>query len=135
MKVVARRREGYAHDVEIEGGAHALVVDEPEVAGGADTGPSPTRLVAAGLASCIAITMEMYAQRKGWDVGTVEVAVDVEYENFTPTSFAATVGLAAELSEEQRERLLVVARKCPVHKVLAAETPVLVTAAEDEPRA
>jgi putative redox protein len=127
MKVVARRRDGYAHDVEIEAGAHRLTVDEPLVAGGTDAGPSPTRLVAAGLASCIAITMEMYAQRKGWELGTVEVEVDVEYEDFTPTSFAATIELREGLSEEQRERLLAVARKCPVHKVLAGETDVAVS--------
>ncbi len=126
MKVAARRREGYVHDVEIEGG-HALVVDEPRVVeGGTDAGPSPTRLVAAGLASCIAITMEMYAQRKGWKLGAVEVEVDVEYEDFVPSSFAATIRLPAGLSEEQRQRLLAIARKCPVHKVLATETPVSV---------
>jgi putative redox protein len=124
MKVVARRREGYVHDVEIEGGSHTLVVDEPVVAGGTDAGPAPTRLLAAGLASCIAITIEMYAERKEWDVGTVEVEVDVTYEDFTPNSFAATIRLPPGLSEEQRERLLVIARKCPVHKVIASETPV-----------
>lgn len=127
MRVVARRREGYVHDVEIEGGAHRLVVDEPLAAGGDDAGPSPTRLVAAGLASCIAITLEMYAERKGWDVGPVEVEVDVEYEGFTPSSFAATIRLPAELSDEQRQRLLAIARKCPVHRVIAAETPVSVS--------
>lgn len=127
MKVVARRREGYVHDVEIEDGAHTLVVDEPEVAGGTDAGPAPTRLLAAGLASCIAITMEMYAQRKQWDIGQVEVEVNVDYEKFTPTSFDATIRLPAGLSEEQREKLLVIARKCPVHKVVAAETPVAVS--------
>ena len=68
MRVVARRREGYAHDVEIEGG-HSLISDEPESVGGTDTGPSPTRLLAASLAACTAITVEMYADRKGWDVG------------------------------------------------------------------
>ena len=122
MKVVARRRKGYVHDVEIEGGAHTLVVDEPVVAGGGDAGPAPTRLLAAGLASCIAITIEMYAERKGWDVGAVEVEVDVTYEGFTPISFAATVRLPPGLGEEQRERLLAIARKCPVHKVIASET-------------
>jgi putative redox protein len=127
MKVVARRREGYVHDVEIEGGAHRLVVDEPVVAGGSDSGPSPTRLLAAGLASCIAITIEMYAKRKEWEIGAVEVEVDVTYENFTPSSFAATIQLSPGLSEEQRQQLLVIARKCPVHKVLAAETPVSVS--------
>lgn len=127
MKVVARRREGYVHDVEIEDGAHSLVVDEPEAAGGTDAGPAPTRLVAAGLASCIGITMEMYARRKGWEIGAVEVQVEVEYDGHVPSSFAATIRLPAGLSEEQRERLLVVARKCPVHKIIAAETPVAVS--------
>lgn len=127
MKVVARRREGYVHDVDIEAGTHSLVVDEPVVAGGRDAGPSPTRLVAAGLASCIAITIEMYAERKGWEIGAVEVEVDVEYESYVPVSFAATVRLPAGLTAEQEERLLAVARKCPVHKVIARETPIAVS--------
>lgn len=127
MKVVARQREGFAHEVEIEGG-HRLTVDEPVAAGGTDTGPSPTRLVAAGLASCVAVTMEMYAKRKGWDLGDrVEVEVDVEYEGYAPVSFAVTLHLPAHLSDEQRERLLLIARKCPVHKVLTGETPVVVS--------
>jgi putative redox protein len=130
MRVVARRKVsgtnrvgGYAHDVEIEGG-HTIVVDEPLEAGGTDSGPSPTRLVAAGLASCVAVTMEMYAARKGWDVGAVEVEVDVEYEGFAPRAFTVTPKLPAGLSEEQRLRLLEIARRCPVHRVLAEETPV-----------
>jgi putative redox protein len=134
MKVVARRKVsganrmgGYVHDVEIEGGRHRLVVDEPLEAGGTDIGPAPTRLLAAGLASCIAITIEMYAQRKEWDVGAVEVDVDVTYEDFTPSSFAATIRLPPGLSDAQRQQLLVIARKCPVHKVLTAETPVSVS--------
>jgi putative redox protein len=126
MKVVARRREGYTHEVEIEGG-QTIVVDEPPDAGGNDAGPSPTRLVAAGLAGCIAVTIEMYAERKGWDVGKVETEVDVEYAGFAPISFVVTLRLPAELSEEQRARLLVVARKCPVHKLIAGETSVVVS--------
>jgi putative redox protein len=126
MRVVARRRGSFAHDVEIEGG-HTIRVDEPSAAGGTDTGPSPTRLVAAGLAGCTAVTVEMYAARKGWDVGAVEVEVDVEYEGFAPHSFAVTLRLPAELSEEQRERLLAIAARCPVHRVLAHETPVVVS--------
>jgi putative redox protein len=126
MKVVARRRDGYAHEVEIEGG-HTIRVDEPTAAGGTDTGPSPTRLVAAGLASCVAITMEMYAERKGWDIGPVEVDVDVTYRDYTPLSFAVTLRLPEDLSDEQRERLLVVAGKCPVHTLIAGETDVVIT--------
>jgi putative redox protein len=118
VRVVARRAEGYAHDVEIEGG-HTVRVDEPAEAGGADTGPSPTRLLAASLAGCIAITVEMYAQRKGWDVGAVEVDVEVGYDGPVPTSFEVGLKLPAELDDEQRRRLLVIATKCPVHKVIA----------------
>jgi putative redox protein len=133
VRVVARRKVsganpifGFTHEVEIEGG-HTIVVDEPLEAGGNDAGPSPTRLVAAGLAGCIAVTIEMYAEGKGWDVGQVEVDVDVEYADFAPLSFAVTLHLPAELSEEQRARLLLVARKCPVHKLLAGETAVVVS--------
>ncbi len=134
MKVVARRKVsganrigGYVHDVEIEGG-HTVVVDEPAfVEGGTDAGPSPTRLVAAGLAGCTAVTIEMYARRKGWDVGSVEVDVDVEYKDFAPLSFAVTLRLPPDLNEEQRRRLLAIAARCPVHKLLAGETPVAIS--------
>ena len=126
MKVVARRREGLAHDIEIEGG-HTIRVDEPAEKGGADTGPAPTRLVAASLAGCVAVTIEIYAERKGWDVGAVEVEVDVEYEGYAPLSFDIALRLPAGLSEEQRQRLLVIAGKCPVHKILAHETEVTVS--------
>ena len=126
MKVVARRSKGFAHDVEI-GGGHTLVVDEPVEVGGGDTGPSPTRLVAAGLAGCVAVTIEMYAERKGWDIGQVEVDVAVEYDELAPLSFAVTLRLPTELSDEQRERLLVIARKCPVHRLLAGETRVAIS--------
>jgi putative redox protein len=127
MKVAARRRGGYVHDVDIEGG-HTLVIDEPSfVEGGTDAGPSPTRLVAAGLAGCTAVTVEMYAARKGWDVGAVEVDVDVEYDDFAPLSFAVTLRLAAGLSDEQRQRLLAVAAKCPVHRLLSGETKVVIS--------
>jgi putative redox protein len=125
VKVVARRTEGYAHDVEIEGG-HVLRLDEPSAAGGTDTGPSPTRLLAASLAGCTAITIEMYAERREWEVGRVEVDVDVEYRDGAPLSFAVTLRLPSELSDEQRKRLLVVASKCPVHKLIAGETEVTI---------
>jgi putative redox protein len=125
MKVVAWRTEGYAHDVEIEGG-HMVRLDEPTATGGTDTGPSPTRLLAASLAGCTAITVEMFAERKGWEVGQVEVDVEVEYRDGAPLSFAVTLRLPSELSDEQRKRLLVVAGKCPVHRLIAGETAVTI---------
>jgi putative redox protein len=125
MRVTARRREGFIHDVEIEGG-HKLVIDEPRESGGNDEGPSPTRAVAAALAACTAITMEMYAERKDWEVGDVEVAVDVSYDGYAPKSFDVTLRLSKELSEEQLEKLHAVAGKCPVHRLLAGETNVVI---------
>lgn len=119
MRIVARRRQGYAHDIELEG--HDVRVDEPPEAGGTDTGPRPTQLLGASLAGCIAITVEMYAQRKGWDVGAVEVDVEMSYEGPVPNSFEVGLKLPSHLGAEQKRRLLVIATKCPVHKVLAGE--------------
>jgi putative redox protein len=126
VRIVARRVEGYAHDVELDG-SHGLRVDEPADRDGTDTGPRPTELLGASLAGCIAITIEMYANRKGWDVGKLEVDVEVGYEGPVPNSFEVGVRLPAELDDEQRRRLLVIATKCPVHKVLAGEGHVRVT--------
>jgi putative redox protein len=125
MKVTARRQgeEGFAHEVETEDG-HRFVIDEPASAGGEDLGPRPTLLLASSLAGCTAITLELYAARKGWDLGEVEVEVDYGME---PPAFEVVVRLSGELDEEQRSRLLTVASKCPVHKVLAAETSVKVS--------
>ena len=125
MRIVARRREGYAHEVELEG--HDLRVDEPPEAGGTDTGPRPTQLLGASLAGCIAITVEMYAQRKGWDVGPVEVDVEMSYEGPVPTGFEVGLKLPGPLDAEQRRKLLVIATKCPVHRVLAGEAHVNVS--------
>jgi putative redox protein len=127
VKVVAKRRQGFTHDVEIQGG-HRLVIDEPEVAGGANEGPSPTRTVAAALAACTAITVEMYAERKGWDLGDLQVDVDMEYgDHSVPRSFEVTVHLPGEMSAEHCERLRTIAAKCPVHRLLTQDRHVSIT--------
>ena len=101
---------------------HAVTADEPREHGGDDTGPSPQELLAASLASCTAITMEMYAQRKGWDVGDVEVSCDfTPAERGCPTRFNLVMRFPESLSEEQVERLRVIAAKCPVHRTLDGE--------------
>lgn len=122
MRIVARRRQGYAHDVEVDG--HTVRVDEPPEAGGEGSGPRPTTLLGASLAGCIAITVEMYAQRKGWDVGQLEVDVEMLYDGVVPTTFEVGLKLPDHLDAEQKQRLLVIATKCPVHKVLAGEAHV-----------
>ena len=121
MRAIARRENGtLKHDVEVRG--HTVVADEPESAGGTNTGPSPEELLAASLASCSAITMVMYANRKGWEVG--DVVVDVDYEpsqRGSPTRFTMEVRLPKELPEGVRERLMQIVAKCPVHRTLEGE--------------
>ena len=121
MRATARRENGtFRHDVEIR--SHHVVTDEPESNGGEDSGPDPQELLAASLASCTAITMEMYARRKGWDIG--DVVVDVDYEpaqRGSVTRFGLRVRLPKELPEDQRERLMQIAAKCPVHRTLEGE--------------
>ena len=124
VRATARRRQGYTHDVEIQGG-HRLVIDEPEESGGANQGPSATRTLAGTLAACTAITMEMYAERKGWDVGEVEVEVEMEYgQSSVPRSFVVVLRLPTALTEDQVERLKAIAGKCPVHRALRHDTEV-----------
>jgi putative redox protein len=126
MKVVARRGEGLAQEVELEDG-HEIIVDEPLEVGGANSGPSPTQLLAASLAGCTAITLELYAERKGWDLDGLEVEVDYATERLTPSAFEVVLRLPDGFDEEQRQRLLVIAGKCPVHKVLSAEASITVS--------
>ncbi|MCW3029853.1 MAG: OsmC family protein [Solirubrobacterales bacterium] len=121
MKATARRDGGtFKHTVQVRD--HQLTVDEPVDAGGEDLGPDPRELLAVSLASCTAITMEMYAARKGWDVGHVEV--DVEYspaERGAPTKFDLVMRFPDDLPEEKVERLRIIAAKCPVHRALDGE--------------
>jgi putative redox protein len=123
MKVSARRRKGYAHALSVR--HHTLVGDEPQDQGGADTGPTPQELLALSLASCTAITVEMYAERKGWDVLSLEVEVDYEPDSKGQCSrFDVVLKLPAELSGKQVEKLRTVAAKCPVHRTLTGEVTI-----------
>jgi putative redox protein len=120
MRAVARQREKFTHDLKVR--QHRLTADEPEAHGGEDQGPSPQELLAASLASCTAITMEMYATRKGWDVAGMEVDCDyTPAERGCPTNFKLVMRMPAHLSEEQVERLRIIAAKCPVHRTLEGE--------------
>jgi putative redox protein len=120
VKVSARRHKGYAHSLTAR--HHTLVADEPQEQGGADSGPMPQELLALSLASCTAVTVEMYADRKGWDLGDLEVEVDGELAGKSgPSKFDVLLRLPKALDAEQQRRLLIVAAKCPVHRALAHE--------------
>ena len=118
---------------EIKAGAHRLTADEPESFGGSDFGPSPYHLVAAGLAACTAMTLRLYADRKKWDLREVYVHISHEKTHAedclnceSATSkidkFTREIELGGDLTVEQKQRLLEIADKCPVHRTLEAKS-------------
>ena len=122
MKVSARRRVSgtYQHDVKVR--KHNVSADEPNESGGDDAAPNPQELLAASLASCTAITMEMYAKRKGWNVDGLQIDVDYQpAERGCVTKFELVMKMPAHLSEDQVEKLQVIAAKCPIHRTLEGE--------------
>jgi putative redox protein len=122
MRATATRiaPNGFSHRVAVR--QHQLIADEPTEHGGDDDGPSPQELLAASLASCTAVTIEMYAKRKNWDLGPVEVQCEYSpAERGCPTKFSLKLRLAGNCTDEQIERLRVIAAKCPVHRTLEGE--------------
>jgi putative redox protein len=120
MRATAKQRSKLTHDVSVR--KHRMTADEPEDMGGEDMGPSPQELLAASLASCTAITMEMYAKRKGWNVDGMAVECDYQpAERGCVTRFELIMKMPAHLSEEQVRKLQVIAAKCPVHRTLEGE--------------
>ena len=120
MRATAHRTNHFVHQVDVR--HHQLLADEPTDLGGDDEGPSPQELLAASLASCTAITIEMYARRKGWDIGPVEIECEyVPAERGCPTKFRLDFRFPSGCTEEQIERLRVIAAKCPVHRTLEGE--------------
>jgi len=121
---------------EIVSGNHLLIADEPTDFGGNDFGPSPYDYVSSGLGACTAMTLRMYATRKKWDLQKVVVHVDYGKEHAPDSEnvsqsvekidvFKRNIELFGNLDEKQRQRLLEIANKCPVHKTLTAGSTVL----------
>ncbi len=97
-----------------------FVIDAKPEEGGAGLGPNPTRVVEGALAACAVMTMRMYADRKGWDVAAMEARVrraDSE-DDHAPHVLEKEIRLKGDLTDEQRARLLEIADKCPVHRML-----------------
>ncbi|MEM9836851.1 MAG: bifunctional alpha/beta hydrolase/OsmC family protein [Bacteroidota bacterium] len=108
---------------------HQLTADEPESIGGNDFGPSPYELVSSGLGACTAMTMQMYARRKKWVVDEIRVHInhrkdyatdvqDPEAKNSKIDHFDRVIEIEGNLTEEQINRLMEIADRCPVHKTL-----------------
>src|SRR6187431_1283342 len=97
--------------------AHYLIADEPAEKKGSNLGPAPMEFLSAALASCTAITLRMYADRKKWSID--QIKVDVTSETIDEkTIFKREISFEGTLDESQRTRLLEIANSCPVHKVL-----------------
>jgi putative redox protein len=117
--VVSESAAGYA--TEIRSGHHRLTADEPVALGGTDQGPAPYGLLLSGLAACTSITLRMYAERKGWSLGAVQV--DLEYfkeEEGAPARIERVLKFSSPLTAEQLERLAELAEKTPVTRTLKA---------------
>lgn len=120
MRALARRTGNRRHEVAIRD--HSVVVDEPADLAGTDEGPTPLELLAASLASCMAVTMELYADRKGWDLGEVAVAVEYDTANSgEPTHFHVAIHIPGELDDDQLQRVLAIGARCPVHRALEGD--------------
>lgn len=99
---------------------HSMIIDASEADGGRDLGPNPTRTVEGALAACGAMTIKMYARRKKWDVQSVEIRVRraVSEDDHAPHLLEKELRLTGDLDDEQRQKLLEIADKCPVHRML-----------------
>jgi putative redox protein len=136
VKDVAVRlgNEGFTTELMVR--HHSLTADEPEHIGGNDFGPSPYELVSAGLGACTAMTMQMYARRKKWDLREVRVHLDhrkdyaedmVHAADDNPPKidhFNRLIEMIGDLDDTQRARLLEIADRCPVHRTLHGEIEV-----------
>jgi uncharacterized OsmC-like protein/alpha/beta superfamily hydrolase len=138
--VVVTGSEAHPFGQRIIAGGHQLVADEPAVIGGADSGPTPYDLLLAGLGACTAITVRMYADRKGWPLRQLTVrlrhsrihavdCLDCETKSGQLDQIERELRFEGELTDDQRARLMDIADRCPVHRTLHSEVLVATTEA------
>jgi len=126
------------YHTDITAGGHTLVADEPEGVGGTDDGPDPYALLLSALGACKAITVRMYADRKEWPLDRLEFELshsrvhaedcdDCEHTEGMISVIECTLRANGDLTDEQRQRLVEIADKCPVHKTLVGPNHVRTT--------
>lgn len=126
----------------LNAGGHALTADEPESAGGQDTGPNPYGLLLSALAACKIMTAQMYADRKGWPVDRISAELETykvhgkDCEECETSSSAkvdiieVSLKFEGDLTADQIQRLAQIADRCPVHRTLTTETRIRTTVQE-----
>lgn len=133
VALIGPEEDNYTTQIVTEG--HHLLADEPEDVGGDNFGPSPYGFLTSALAACTAITLRMYANRKKWAVNEIQVHVNQDHshekdsencesEEGKITYFDRQIEIKGDLTDEQRERLIEIAKKCPVHKTLESKIEV-----------
>jgi putative redox protein len=138
---VTARTGDSGYYTEVRAGSHSLVADEPQDRGGTDLGPSPYEYLAAALGTCTGMTLRMYADRKEWPLEGVTVRIkhskvhaedceNCETESGKIDELIREVRVEGDLTTEQKERLLEIADKCPVHRTLKGEIRVRTELAE-----
>lgn len=120
--VVVRENGQGRYQQEVIAGQHSLLADEPVNMGGSDAGPAPFDFLMAGLGACTSMTLRMYAERKGLPLRNIRVELahaKVEVDGVARDCIHRNIRLDGDLSPEQRQRLLEIANKCPVHRALS----------------
>lgn len=129
---VAVQTSNESLSTEIKAGRHHLVADEPKDVGGDDSGPTPYDLLSAALGACTSMTVQMYAKRKKWELNEVTVHIDHQKKHEQDAlkegkksakldHFTRKIELQGNLDQEQRERLLEIANRCPVKRTLTSD--------------
>lgn len=110
-------QQKYRVDITSDSG-HEIIADEPKNVGGENLGMMPTELLIAALAACTSATLRMYADRKEWPLEDVNTDIKLIENKYEDARIIRTIEMTGDLDEKQRDRLLQIANKCPVHKML-----------------
>lgn len=131
--VIVKERAGGIYTQDVIARDHRLLADEPVSLGSADLGPTPYEYVLAGLGACTTITLRMYAERKKWPV--THIGCDVGFKKSGPNGdlnvFLRDITIEGDLDDKQRTRMMQIADKCPVHKMLEGTTEIRTTLKEN----
>ena len=125
---VVNTGESYTSNIRVN--QHSFIVDEPLEKGGQDIGPAPGDYLCAAIASCKAITLRMYVQRKQWNVDEIKVKVNLVLGTQMSSgnnTFYCQINFKGDLDDEQQKRLLVIANSCPLHRLLSKPSDVVTT--------
>jgi putative redox protein len=122
--ITGHRKQNYV--AELASATHSLIADLPPGLGGTDLGPDPHELLEAALAACTILTVQLYADRKMWKLESTDVKVSIDKEG-AQSHLTREISFRGELSEEQVTRLLEIADKCPIHKLLTSDVSISTT--------